>query len=342
MNDDNNTTKMVRLDNVGLPVQPVADIAQVADAMLNARQRGFNVLAPTMRLQFMPPNHQISIRAVQFDATFNREQNQAKSNGSYYKVDGGNLALHGSSLAMLAAAAGISTTNTDTRLVEPGLWRSIVTITMKGFDGQRRAITKSKIVDLRDGSPEIAGWSNQRIANARQHGAALAESKASNRAIRAALGLKGSYTPAEAAQPFVFPVLVWVPNLDDPEINRMVTAAELGLIDQVYGGGVASGPVVADVGNMIDAEAAPALTDRQGLDAFEAPPPARERQRVAAHPDDDPQPTLVPEEQPPPVGDTCQHDQGDRVCGAEVTPRVADYSRRHFGKVLCRPHQPRA
>lgn len=335
-------TQLVRASDLGLPNEPQTDITAIQDAMLTATDKGYNVLAPTMRLQFMPPNHQISMRIVQFDAQFNGGE---KSNGSYYQVDGGKLALHGSSLAMLAAAAGISTTSTHTELLEPYVWRSVVRMTMKGFDGQRRYVEKTKIVDLREGSPDCPNWSAQRLAGARQHGAALAESKAANRVVRYMLGLKAGYTRKQAAQPFVFPVLVWIPNLDDPEVNKMVTAAELGLIDQVYGGGgdAVAGAALADASNIVDANAEPpALTDRSDLDAMEAGQAPREKQRVSAHPDDDANTAQRQVEAPPPIGDTCVHDQGDRLCGVEVPDHVADYSRRNFSKVLCRSHQPRS
>jgi hypothetical protein len=125
--------------------------------------------------------------------------------------------------------------------------------------------------------------------------------------------------------------------MNNPEIAKMVTARALGIVGDVYGPALETeGPVVADVSNIVDADSsdARALTDQATLDEIEAGGPARERQKVpvgktAAHPDDDEQ------LQPPPMGPTCGQ------CSVEVTDAVAEYSQRQFGKILCRPHQPR-
>lgn len=314
---------------LGLPDSPVTEIVEVQNAMHTATAQGCNVLAPTMDLQFMPPGHQMMIRAVQFDARFNGSDS---SNGTWYKTDGGNLALHGSALNMLAAAAGISIVSTHVERTTRHVWSSTVHAVMTGFDGARRFVAKSKVVDLREGSDEARGMSDNQKKNARKHGAALCESKASNRVIRAMLGLKTSYTKQEAAQPFVFPTLVFMPDMDNPEIAKMVTARALGIVADVYGTPTESGPIVADVSNMVDGDAR-ALTDQAALDDIEAGGSGEAREKVrtktAAHPDDDAELT------PPPMGPACEQ------CGTEVGDRVAEYSKGQFGKVLCRPHQPR-
>lgn len=308
---------------LGLPDTPVTEIVEVQNALHTAEAQGCNVLAPTMDLQFMPPGHQMMIRAVQFDARFNGSEN---SNGTWYHTDGGKLALHGSALNMLAAAAGISIVSTHVERTTRHVWSATVHMVMTGFDGQRRFVAKSKVVDLREGSDETKGMSPKQLIGARKNGAALCESKASNRVIRAMLGLKGSYTKQEAAQPFVFPTLVFMPDMENPEIAKMVTARALGIVQDVYGTPTESGPIVADVSNM--------LTDRSEIDELEAAGAGRDREpvptRTPAHPADDE--TLAP-----PMGPVCSDDG----CGVEVSDRMAEYTRDQFGEVFCRPHAPR-
>lgn len=335
-NNDDKQLPAIKPSEYGLPDQPVAEVLQIADALTNAEGRGYNVLTPTMRLEYIPPGHQVSIRVVKFPTEFTQADNRAKSNGTWYKVSGGKLALHGSALNMLAAAAGISIVSTHVERTSRHVWTATVGATMTGFDGQPRYMAKSKIVDLRDGSDE-AKAAGDGVHNARKHGAALAESKAANRAIRALLGLQGAYKPEQAAQPFVFPRLIFVPDMSNPEIARMVTAKALGIVGDVYGPAIETeGPVVADVNNVVDADVsdARALTDQSTLDDLETAGAGREREPVrtgktAAHPDDDQ--TL----EPPPMGPVCEQ------CAVEVSDRVAEYSRGQFQKVLCRPHQPR-
>jgi len=339
----------VRVDptTLGLPARPVTDLALVQDALSHVQHQA-NVLAPMTTLDYLPPDHVVGFRVVLFDAD---GQWDGKSNGTWYRVDGGKLALHRSALDKLAQAAGISTVDSKIEVIGPYQWKCTHTVQLKGFDGQTRRIVRSKVLDLADGSPE-AGKAGRGLANARAHGPQLCESKAANRAIRAALGLKGAYTPQEARRPFVFPVLTWVPDQDDPEIRRMVAAKELGLVDQLFGSGFSgAGPAYADPDQVIDADHQ--LTDDQ-VDSYEAQgaPPARGNghgDRLPPNPSDDPRfdqgrqrrpprddrraPRDV--QPPPPLGPTCDD------CGVEVSDAVADYSTRMFGTVLCRDHQTR-
>ena len=295
--------------SIGLPNGPQTNAAHVTDALGFAEARGCNVLAPLTVIDHIPPDHALALRVVRLPAHFDGQQDKARSNGYWYKVDGGNLALHRASLDQLAAAAGISTVSSkrvDDRS-EPLVWEWEVTVSMKGMDGIDRTITRSKSLDLRDGAPEtlktewgdkkgekrVVPKSAQQLLGMRQHGAALCESKAHNRAVRAMLGIKGSYPPAEARAPFVFPRLTWQPNMEDPEIARLVAAKELGVVSQLYGSPQrepAPAGLLAHPDNVVDAPPV------QGPQRRPAP---RQEQRRQQRPDDGgwgQQRALTPEE----------------------------------------------
>jgi hypothetical protein len=67
-----------------------------------------------------------------------------------------------------------------------------------------------------------------------EHMAAQCETKAFLRAVRAGLGIKGSYTAAELAKPFV--VALVVPNLNDPELKAKVLDRYAGNVASLFGG----------------------------------------------------------------------------------------------------------
>jgi len=336
-NDNRNDRQLparVEPSQLGLPDEPVDDLAKIRHALENA-QRQANVLAPLTPLDYIPPDHVVSFKVVLFDS---HEGWDNKSNGTWYQTDGGKLALHRSSLDKLAQAAEISTIDSRVQVMAPFVWRCAVTVRMKGMDGQMRTIIRSKVIDLSDGSPEARKCGGDRaLLNARSHGAQLCESKAANRAVRAILGLKGAYTKAEAERPFVFPKLTWVPDMNDPEIRRMVAARELGLIGEIYGPG-SNTPAYAPAGNVIEADHQLSASELDAAEAGDYDDRDRNQDRRRDDRDDRNdrrQPDHRDESRerrplPLPMGETCSR------CDAEVPERVAEYSRRQFGAVLCR------
>jgi hypothetical protein len=336
MSDDRPTTAIQRVDptNLGLPTKPIDDIDLLQDCLAHAATQHCNLLAPVTQIQYIPPGYQIAIRVVAFPARFTIEDEKAKSNGTWYKVDGGKLALHRSALDQLASAAGISSVGDKchVELVQPFHWRATHTVSMRTFEGQRRETTRNLEIDLRDGSPEAKAAGNG-LNNARKFGSRLADTKCANRAIRAALGIQGAYNREDASKPFVFPVLIYTPDLSDPVIRRMQAAAELGIANAIFGPGGTeqmdngSAPLLADPNNQIDADE---------LERMQAG--GREREtapagRIPAHPDEEPgwakpQPSNTVW---PPCG----------ACGTSITESQANQTAHLAGGPFCSNHDPR-
>lgn len=381
--------RAARIDpaTIGLPTRPTTEVAELGDALVVAERRGCNVLAPVTELQFIPAGFQAAVRMIVFPVDGPWD---GRSNGLWYETDGGKVALHRGPLDQLASLAGL--TWDYVRRVDDGsvplLWAFEAAATLCTFDGTRRQVIRSRVLDLRDGSPEVQDMietanrqnrgAGDRIGKARLHGAALCETKATSRVVRAALGLRGSYTKLEAAQPFVFPTLIFVPDMSDPEVRRMVTASALGIVRTVYGPGAPGGPVLHEPGTIVDVvdrdagdgrdddpdhgREAPRQAPRQAVRQAPIPeqrrlpdngPPrdlqaeleAAERRGRERVPVEREAPREAPRqrEAPPPASKpgpmsaslTCVE------CGAPITQRVADYSRRHFDEPLCFDHQPR-
>lgn len=333
----------VQPEALGLPAHPVSNVEDVTEALQSlSESRGCVLLAPTTRIDYLPPDHVIAFRVVTFDTSpppsgWNQ---RFASNGTFYRTDSGKFALHKVAIDQLAQAAGLSWVPSECRRTddgEPLRWEYRMTADMKGFDGKQRRITRTAEWDLREGSPHAIGMKPGQLAMARRYGAAHAESRAANRVVRAALGL-GSYTLEESRLPFVFPVLMWVPPANDPEIRRMVAAKELGIVAEVFGA-PRERVIVVDAEPSEALPEARALPDHGGATPdFEAQARVHDESRIRTETKTDPAPGAAAadpwdDDDPAP---NCEE------CGEEVSPSVYGYSRRHFnGHVFCRIHQRR-
>lgn len=336
MNNRNETTALARrIDpaEYGLPKGAITDAEVVEDAFAHASDRGCNILAPITQIH-IPPNHEITFSVVVFP--FDDGKWNAKSNGTWYKVDGGKVALHRSALDQLATALGLSSVPNEshTECIALNVWKSKQTFEGRGPDGNNRKRHGSVDVDLSDGSPRAA-QAKKGLVNARKFGARLAESMAANRAIRAFCGLKGGYTVDEARQPFVYMTLRWVPDMSDPEVARMVTAKQLGIVSEIYG--PAATATLPTAPTVIDAEEIPEsrrLSDNEDArNVGDYQGDTRERQYAEARTeqgDQQNQRQRQTQDGTPPPCDTC---------GSPLAPNVAKYSLDKFGVPLCYPHQ---
>jgi len=246
---------------LGLPEGLIDDPAVIRDSISHLMNQGVNLLAPLARIQFIPPNYQAAFRSVLFPLEGQWIRKGGKqSNGLWYEVDRGQLALLKVSLRQLAAAANISWTTEDLSK-QTNRWVVKATAYMRTMDGSSRSLTNTKDLDLRDDGSLVQSWQAQakkkgrnadaRILKAREFGNRMAESKAINAVIRDMLGIKATYSPEEAARPFVFPYLVYIPESADAK--RMQAAQALGIVDQIYGP-TSQGRVLADPSSIVDVE----------------------------------------------------------------------------------------
>ena len=150
----------------------------------------------------------------------------------------------------------------------------------------------------------------------------MCETKAINRALRAAMHIKGTYTLQELQKPFVVAYLV--PNLDNETVKAEAVRHMFTTSQELYGGHTPDARraifVEDDVEEGMEYET-PAKPITGGRAYQEAPPePPREtqqRQQKAAEAAPDYDPTVCSE------------------CGAKCSNGVVKYSQEQYGRTLC-------
>lgn len=336
----------------------------------------YNVLVPVTTMQAASNLQRITVSEVQLD-TRQDSSNRGPSKDIYFEKSSGAFAITKVGGMKLAAAANISIVGTEPGRTE-GCQRCIemaratgqprvcgncphvhdvavtVTIRVPEPSGGFRLMQATKEIDCTlEASSMKDGANGQQFRRFLPHRTAMAESKAFMRAIRAALGLAGTYPLEELKKPFV--VARMVPNLDAPEIKQAVAQNYLQSMGMLFEAPTATGarqieaPKEAEIVAPYDDEA-------QGAAPWEAPPEEpdtwsgqpgygpedyddRTPPQRNAHP-------ALPQETPggyqgQPNAICCT------ACGREITggtsrkgrvwtpEDVAGYSQRNFGRVLC-------
>ena len=176
------------------------------------------------------------------------------------------------------------------------------------------------------------GANGQQFRRFLPHRTAMAESKAFMRAIRAALGLAGTYAYEELKKPFI--VARVVPNLDAPEIKQAVASNYLQSMGMLF-----EMPTQASRASLPAAQAAETVTPYED----EGPMPWDE---APEEPEDSwsrsPEYGAVPDwADPEPQGVFCSECRREITGGQSRNGRkwsaedIVGYSQRTFGRVLC-------
>lgn len=134
-------------------------------------------------------------------------------------------------LGQLGGVVWVASVRTDDRK-DPYLAEFHAEGKIQDIDGTWHNAQATRTINLNDGSPEAEKMKPNELKKARQNIAALAESKAKNRVLRELFGIAQSYKPEELNKPFV--VLKLAPDMEDPEVRRLVQAQQLGLEKMLF------------------------------------------------------------------------------------------------------------
>jgi hypothetical protein len=213
----------------------------------------YNVLAPVTHMAGQPPGTRLSVSEVRV--------NPDPKAREVFSIAGGQMLIGKPKLDQIAAAAGISWF--EERQVDGGSHPHLVQMMVRGritdFDGVTREITGTKMIDLRESVDGVPGKDyeeivdkaragnrdpSRQIREARKFIAEIAASKAKNRAIASALGIKRSYTKEELRRPFVVPKLVLDPS--SAHARDLILANVGGATAALYGAKAQANVVDAD------------------------------------------------------------------------------------------------
>lgn len=185
-----------------------------------------------------------------------------------------------------------------------------VTILAPQLTGQDIMYTASREINIAE---ETQGMTEQQRQQFMKYRAEHCESKALNRALRAAMLIKPTYQLDELRKPFVVAYLV--PNLDNPEVKARAVDSYFAGAQELYGHAPLARPQTIEV------------TDEDDFDAPLIPTELSDPEPEA----DTPEPDFLRDEPAPPQSapPTCS------VCGAEVSDKVYSYSLSRFGRPLC-------
>lgn len=216
------------------PSTPVSGLITTVDdlsAQLNAALEKYHVITPVVSTSSLAAGYGAALSVVNIDL---RDGSADVYKDNLMKAD--EVALTKISLMRLSAALGISWTGT--RRLDTGARRFYWNVEVHGEyrapDGTLQKINASREVDFTDGSAQIAGKSTAEVAQMRKHGQQLAETKAKLRAIRD-FGVKPKYTRHDLRKPFLVCRFSFMPDMQNPEVAKLVTAAALGVTHLLYG-----------------------------------------------------------------------------------------------------------
>lgn len=204
---------------------------QYRGALLRWQEQHYNVLTPFSNISGLAASHGIITSLVQINP--DKAVGDVYADLPYLK---GNVALAKVGLRKLAECAGISTRTerTDDRRI-PNYWEFKAVASYRGIDGAIVTREATKEWDLRDGSPQMKGWTSSQIEEGRKHGLRNCEARAINAAIReSGCGIKQAYTREELKKPFAICRVMFTPDMSDPDIKRMVTMSALGGTTAMY------------------------------------------------------------------------------------------------------------
>lgn len=299
--------------NLLVPMQTVAEIAEIHKPVMNAVQISTNEADKEIYLQ---------------------DRSKAKADGWALTKKGLNKLMRAAGIKILGTRPIIPSTCQKCAEVNKSIGRPVncgtcgnkdvkfeARISVPQLTGENIEIVAHKEIIVDDVSVGMTEFQKKEFLKFRSE---MCETKAINRALRAAMHIKGTYSLAELAKPFVVAYLV--PNLDNEAVKAEAVRHFFTSAQELYGGHNTEARraifVEDDVEEGMEYETPGKPIEQQESAAYkEAPaePPrtTQERQQAAAEAAPDFDPNVCVE------------------CGAKVSNGVVRYSQQQYGRTLC-------
>lgn len=299
--------------NLLVPMQTVAEIAEIHKPVMNAVQISTNEADKEIYLQ---------------------DRSKAKADGWALTKKGLNKLMRAAGIKILGTRPIIPSTCQKCAEVNKSIGRPVncgtcgnkdvkfeARISVPQLTGENIEIVAHKEIIVDDVSVGMTEFQKKEFLKFRSE---MCETKAINRALRAAMHIKGTYSLAELSKPFVVAYLV--PNLDNEAVKAEAVRHFFTSAQELYGGHNTEARraifVEDDVEEGMEYETPGKPIEQPESAAYkEAPaePPrtTQERQQAAAEAAPDFDPNVCVE------------------CGAKVSNGVVRYSQQQYGRTLC-------
>lgn len=201
-------------------------------ALVDLRQQGAIVLAPVTYVQQPPQWYDYALTVVQISLEI-----RAGECWRDPRWPEGDLALTHKGLAKLWNAAGgeWEWTSRQDDGKHPFISEMMAKGSIKDLEGNSQSAIKRARIDYRDNQPQVAGWSDKQLMEARKKITERSESMAQNRVIRELLNVRNSYHRDELEFPFILAKLVFRPDTKDPDVKRAYIERGLGSNRALFG-----------------------------------------------------------------------------------------------------------
>lgn len=299
--------------NLLVPMQTVAEIAEIHKPVMNAVQISTNEADKEIYLQ---------------------DRSKAKADGWALTKKGLNKLMRAAGIKILGTRPIIPSTCQKCAEVNKSIGRPVncgtcgnkdvkfeARISVPQLTGENIEIVAHKEIIVDDVSVGMTEFQKKEFLKFRSE---MCETKAINRALRAAMHIKGTYSLAELSKPFVVAYLV--PNLDNEAVKAEAVRHFFTSAQELYGGHNTEARraifVEDDVEEGMEYETPGKPIEQPESAAYkEAPaePPrtTQERQQAAAEAAPDFDPNVCVE------------------CGVKVSNGVVRYSQQQYGRTLC-------
>lgn len=299
--------------NLLVPMQTVAEIAEIHKPVMNAVQISTNEADKEIYLQ---------------------DRSKAKADGWALTKKGLNKLMRAAGIKILGTRPIIPSTCQKCAEVNKSIGRPVncgtcgnkdvkfeARISVPQLTGENIEIVAHKEIIVDDVSVGMTEFQKKEFLKFRSE---MCETKAINRALRAAMHIKGTYSLAELSKPFVVAYLV--PNLDNEAVKAEAVRHFFTSAQELYGG------------HNTEARRAIFVEDdvEEGME-YETPGKPIEQPESAAYKEAPAEPTRTTQERQQAAAEAAP-DFDPNVCvecGAKVSNGVVRYSQQQYGRTLC-------
>lgn len=317
--------------NLLVPMKTVAEIAEIHKPVMNAVQ---------ISTDFKDKEIYVQEKGSEAWTDRNGKQHPAKETGYALTKKGLNKLMRAAGIKILGTRPIIPSTCQKCAEINRNIGRPVncgrcgnkdvkfeARISVPQLTGENIEIVAHKEIIVDDVTDGMTEAQKKEFLKFRSE---MCETKAINRALRAAMHIKGTYTIDELRKPFVVAYLV--PNLDNPDVKQEAVKHFFTSAQELYGHAqTGTRPAL-----FVEDDVEEGMEYETPMKPTTQPDPAAYRELPQEDTREYQQPQPQVQAQPEPAEERSRQDDFccDK-CGRSVPEKVWDYSLKHYGRPLC-------